>query len=57
LTLNRLTADGALVLRTDHDGDVAILPGPHGPQVVRRGDPRAAPHGSSSKNRQPTNGG
>jgi competence protein ComEC len=57
LTLNRLTADGALVLRTDHDGDVAILPGPHGPVVVRRGDPRPAPHGGSGKNRQPTNGG
>lgn len=57
LTLNRLTADGALVLRTDHDGDVAILPGPHGPVVVRRGDPRPAPHGGSGKNRQPSNGG
>jgi competence protein ComEC len=57
LTLNRLTADGALVLRTDHDGDIAILPGPHGPVVVRRGDPRPAPHGGSGKNRQSTNGG
>ncbi len=57
LTLNRLTADGALVLRTDHDGDVAILPGPSGPVVVRRGDPRPAPHGGSGKNGRPTNGG
>ena len=57
LTLNRLAGDGALVLRTDHDGDVAILPGPHGPLVVRRGDPRPAPHGSSGKNSQPANGG
>jgi competence protein ComEC len=47
LTLNRLTADGALVLRTDHDGDVAVLPGPHGPLVVRRGDPRGPPRGST----------
>jgi len=57
LTLNRLTADGALVLRTDHDGDVAILPGPNGPVVVRRGDPRPAPHGSSGKAQQPSRGG
>jgi competence protein ComEC len=40
LTLNRLSADGALVLRTDHDGDVAITPGP---TAVPRGDPRPAP--------------
>ncbi|HEX4221479.1 MAG TPA: DNA internalization-related competence protein ComEC/Rec2, partial [Pseudonocardiaceae bacterium] len=57
LTLNRLSGDGALVLRTDHDGDVAILPGPHGPVVVRRGDPRPPPHGGSGKTGQPTNGG
>jgi competence protein ComEC len=57
LTLNRLTSDGALVLRTDHDGDVAILPGPNGPVVVRRGDPRPAPHGSSGKTLQPSGGG
>lgn len=43
-TLARLTADGALVLRTDRDGDVAIAEGPHGPEAVRRGDPRPAPH-------------
>lgn len=45
MTLNRLTQDGALVLRTDHDGDVAIIPGQGGPAVVRRGDPRAPPAG------------
>lgn len=49
LTLNRLTADGALVLRTDHDGDVAIVPGPNGPAAVRRGDPRPAPHGGGHR--------
>ncbi|HWC81435.1 MAG TPA: ComEC/Rec2 family competence protein [Pseudonocardiaceae bacterium] len=52
LTLNRLTADGALVLRTDHDGDVAVLPGPTGPLVVRRGDPRPAPHGATPHGRK-----
>lgn len=45
LTINRLTTDGALVLRTDHDGDVAIVPSPRGPAAVRRGDPRPAPLG------------
>ncbi|MEU5690480.1 DNA internalization-related competence protein ComEC/Rec2 [Actinosynnema sp. NPDC020468] len=30
---------GALVARTDQDGDTAVLPGPDGPRVVRRGDP------------------
>jgi competence protein ComEC len=46
LTLNRLTTDGALILRTDHDGDVAIVRGSvGGPAVVRRGDPRAPPPG------------
>jgi competence protein ComEC len=44
LTLDRLMADGALVLRTDHDGDVAIVRAPTGaPAVVRRGDPRPPP--------------
>lgn len=45
VTLNRLREDGALVLRTDLDGDVAVLAGPDGPWAVRRGDPRPAPHG------------
>jgi competence protein ComEC len=50
LTLNHLAADGALVLRTDHDGDVAIVPGPNGgPAVVRRGDARAPPHGRTTR--------
>ncbi|HEX9337219.1 MAG TPA: competence protein ComEC, partial [Pseudonocardiaceae bacterium] len=44
LTLSRLATDGALVLRTDHDGDVAII---RGPAVVRRGDPRPPPARSS----------
>lgn len=49
LTLNRLTIDGALVLRTDHDGDVAIVPGPHGPTAIRRGDPRPPPYAHARK--------
>ncbi|MGH3630952.1 MAG: ComEC/Rec2 family competence protein, partial [Sciscionella sp.] len=44
VTLNRLRADGALVLRTDLDGDVAITGTPDDPTVVRRGSPRPAPH-------------
>lgn len=49
LTLGRLSQDGALVLRTDHDGDVAIIAGPHGPAAVQRGGPRPPPtnHGRS----------
>jgi competence protein ComEC len=43
LTVGRLAGEGALVTRTDLDGDCAILPGDRGPQVVRRGDPRAPP--------------
>jgi competence protein ComEC len=34
-----LTKQGAMVLRTDRDGDTAVLAGPDGPRVVRRGDP------------------
>ncbi|MDQ1689543.1 MAG: competence protein ComEC, partial [Frankiaceae bacterium] len=33
-TLQRLRDDGALVLRTDHDGSVALLAGPHGVLAV-----------------------
>jgi competence protein ComEC len=43
LTLQRLTADGALVERTDKDGDVAITTGPTGPAAVHRGSPRPPP--------------
>lgn len=50
LTLSRVAADGALVLRTDDDGDVALVPGP---AVVRRGDPRPAP----AHAQRPINGG
>jgi competence protein ComEC len=49
LTLSRLTSDGALVLRTDEDGDVAIVPGPTGPAVVRRGDPKPPPPGRAHR--------
>jgi competence protein ComEC len=57
LTLNRLTADGALVLRTDHDGDVAIVPGPNNtPAAIRRGDARTPPPGRAARP-APTGGG
>jgi competence protein ComEC len=46
MTLQRLTSDGALVLRTDQDGDVAITPGQNGPTIVRRGDPKPPPPGA-----------
>ncbi|MBB5808266.1 competence protein ComEC [Saccharothrix ecbatanensis] len=35
--VDALTRHGALVLRTDRDGDTAVLAGPHGPRVARRG--------------------
>jgi competence protein ComEC len=37
--VDALAGQGALVLRTDRDGDTAVLGGPEGPRVVRRGDP------------------
>ena len=43
-TLRQLDSGAALVLRTDQVGDTAVLPGPAGPRVVRRGSPRAPPH-------------
>ncbi|GAA3848823.1 ComEC/Rec2 family competence protein [Amycolatopsis tucumanensis] len=36
-TLDTLTADGALIARTDTDGDTAVIPDQTGPAVVRRG--------------------
>jgi competence protein ComEC len=51
LTLSRLSSDGALVLRTDQDGDVAVLPGPGGPQIVRRGYPRPGPRAPPANRR------
>nr|WP_308198910.1 DNA internalization-related competence protein ComEC/Rec2 [Saccharothrix sp. S26] len=35
--VDALTSRGALVLRTDRDGDAAVLAGPDGPRVARRG--------------------
>jgi competence protein ComEC len=49
LTLDRLRKDGALVMRTDQDGDVAVVPGRTGPTLVRRGSPRPPPHGSKQR--------
>jgi competence protein ComEC len=42
-TLDTLAAAGALVARTDTDGDTAVVPGAPGPSMVRRGDPRGPP--------------
>jgi competence protein ComEC len=42
-TLDTLGAAGALVTRTDTDGDTAVVPDPAGPAVVRRGSPRGPP--------------
>lgn len=36
---------GARVVRTDQEGDIAVLPGPEGPRVVARGSP-VRPHKS-----------
>jgi len=36
-TMDTLIAGGALVTRTDADGDTAVIPGSQGPEVVRRG--------------------
>ncbi|WP_210435620.1 hypothetical protein [Saccharopolyspora sp. ASAGF58] len=37
-----LTRAGTKVLRTDQEGDIAILPGPQGPRYVARGGPLRA---------------
>ncbi|WP_216216175.1 ComEC/Rec2 family competence protein [Amycolatopsis aidingensis] len=44
-TLRTLAAGGALVARTDTDGDVAVLPDATGPALVRRGARRRFPAG------------
>jgi competence protein ComEC len=40
--IDNLTRAGTKVLRTDQEGDIAILPGPQGPRYVSRGDPLRA---------------
>ncbi|KAA5828703.1 ComEC/Rec2 family competence protein [Saccharopolyspora hirsuta] len=40
--MDMLTRGGAEVLRTDKEGDIAILPGPQGPRHISRGDPLRA---------------
>ncbi|WP_033290553.1 ComEC/Rec2 family competence protein [Amycolatopsis jejuensis] len=42
-TVDVLGTLGALVTRTDVDGDTAVLPGGSGPAVARRGEPRGPP--------------
>lgn len=39
LVLDALRGAGTRVLRTDQDGDIAVLPGAQGPRVAARGDP------------------
>jgi competence protein ComEC len=42
-TLDTLVVAGALVTRTDADGDTAVVADSQGPAVVRRGQPRGPP--------------
>ena len=46
-TLRALGRVNALVLRTDMDGDAAIVPGESGPRAVTRGVARAPPVGAA----------
>lgn len=39
LIVRALTRSGTRVVRTDQAGDIAVMPGPHGPRVASRGDP------------------
>jgi competence protein ComEC len=39
LVVGALARSGTSVLRTDHEGDIAVLPGRDGPRAVSRGDP------------------
>lgn len=39
LVVGALTRAGTRVLRTDHEGDIAVLPGQQGPRTASRGDP------------------
>jgi competence protein ComEC len=43
-TLSTLAGAGALVTRTDSDGDTAVVADDQGPSVVRRGQPRGPPN-------------
>jgi competence protein ComEC len=40
--IDTLARAGTRVLRTDQEGDIAVLPGPQGPRFVARGDPLRA---------------
>lgn len=42
-TVDTLKALGALVTRTDMDGDTAVVAEPSGPAIARRGEPRGPP--------------
>lgn len=43
VTMNRLSSRGAMVLRTDTAGDIAVVAGSTGPEVVRRGADQPRP--------------
>ncbi|WP_189057494.1 ComEC/Rec2 family competence protein [Longimycelium tulufanense] len=43
LVVDALTSAGTRVLRTDQDGDIAVVATEHGPAVARRGEPRSPP--------------
>jgi competence protein ComEC len=47
--LAELRRQGALVLRTDQLGDVAVVGAPRGPAAVPRGHPRPAPSGAGAR--------
>ncbi|WP_158880775.1 ComEC/Rec2 family competence protein [Amycolatopsis anabasis] len=47
-TLDTLRAVGALITRTDTDGDTAIVPDARGPSIVRRGRARGPPRSRRS---------
>jgi competence protein ComEC len=49
VTLRALDAAGVLVLRTDTEGDAAIVPGESGPRAVTRGEARAPPAGAAAR--------
>ena len=51
-TMAVLAGTGALVRRTDQDGDLAVVATPGGPAVVARGDPRPPPPGSRAARRR-----
>ncbi|MFC6090650.1 DNA internalization-related competence protein ComEC/Rec2 [Saccharothrix lopnurensis] len=52
VVVDALVKQGALVLRTDRDGDTAVLTGPEGLRIVRRGGPLDEAKGNEDEERQ-----